>query len=167
MNLANAKLDLDAFRQMTLRAYTSALDIKDGLACLPLRPFLDQEWEQLPHDVMTSDSNWDPTVLDNHISNGDTWIKDVISITPRNNKVFEQFGNYNQCTIATYKSLSDPIFFDANLFDKDYLHFFDADTFDNHDHDEVILQCMEHAISSAKETNHHQHPGTQLLVPET
>ena len=116
---------------------------------------------------MTSDNDWDPTALDNHISNGDTWIKDINSVTPGNNKILNQFGEYNQRTIATNRCNGDPKFFDANLFDKDDLHFFDADTFDNHDHDEVVLQCMEHAISSAKKpiTANLQRPNYSSLRP--
>ena len=147
--------------------YTFPLDIKDGLAYLPLRPFSDQEWEQLPHVVMTSDDDWDPTALDSQISNGNTWIKDINSVSPGNNKIFNQFGDYNQRTIATHRCNGDPIFFDTNLFDKDDLHFFDADTFDNHNHDEVVLQCMEHAISSAKKpiTANVQTPNYSSLRP--
>ena len=99
---------------------------------------------------MTSDYDWDPIVLDNHISTGNTWIKYIESITPGNNKVFHQFGEYNQHKIATHKTHSDPIFFDANLFDTADLHFFDADTYGNIDHNGVILQCKEHVVSSAK-----------------
>ena len=116
---------------------------------------------------MTSDDDWDPTALDSQISNGNTWVKDINSVTPGNNKIFNQFGDYNQRTIATHRCNGDPIFFDTNLFDKDDLHFFDADTFDNNNHDEVILQCMEHAISSAKKpiTANVQTPNYSSLRP--
>ena len=147
--------------------YTLPLDIKDGLAYLPLRPFSDQEWEQLPHVVMTADDEWDPTILDNHISTSNTWIQDIESLTPGNNKVFNQFGDYTQRTVATHMLHNNPIFFDTNIFDNDDLHFFDADTFDNVDHDEVILQCMEHAVSSPKKpvTTKTQTPNYSSLRP--
>jgi hypothetical protein len=29
-----------------------------------MRPHTDQEWEELPHVLLTEDANWDPTHLD-------------------------------------------------------------------------------------------------------
>ncbi len=51
------------------------LDFKSGLACLPLRPHTDKEWEQLPHVVLTSDVDWDPSVLDNTLTDDDEWLQ--------------------------------------------------------------------------------------------
>ena len=31
---------------------------------MTLRPYTDQEWLELPHVVLTSDTEWDPTCLD-------------------------------------------------------------------------------------------------------
>ena len=129
--------------------YTFPLDITDSLAYLQLRPFSDKEWEELPHVVMTSDKEWDPGILDNHISSKNDWVDNIESITPGNNKSFNQVGDYTQRTAATHNMKHDNIFFDANIFDHDDLHFFDADTYTDIDHEDTILQCMEHAITSA------------------
>ena len=40
------------------------LDILHGLPYMSIRPFKDAEWEVLPHVIMTSDEEWDPSVLD-------------------------------------------------------------------------------------------------------
>ena len=40
------------------------LHIRHGLAYLDMRPYTDDEWESLPHVVMTSDVDWDPGLLD-------------------------------------------------------------------------------------------------------
>ena len=40
------------------------ISIKNGLPCIPLRPCTDAEWDTLPHIIVTSDLDWDPTVLD-------------------------------------------------------------------------------------------------------
>ena len=49
------------------------LDIVNGLPRLPLRPFMDSEWDSLPHIHVTMDKDWDPTVLDHHISDKEAW----------------------------------------------------------------------------------------------
>ena len=54
--------------------YTFPLDICDGLPYLSMRPFTDQEWKDLPHVIMTSDTDWNPNILDNTISTTNTWI---------------------------------------------------------------------------------------------
>jgi len=40
------------------------LHVRHGLAYLDMRPYTDDEWESLPHVVMTSDVDWDPGLLD-------------------------------------------------------------------------------------------------------
>jgi hypothetical protein len=45
---------------------TKTLDpfnIKYGLACKHIRPYTDQEWDNLPHVILTSEIEWDPSVL--------------------------------------------------------------------------------------------------------
>ena len=32
-----------------------------------MRPYTDQEWEDLPHVIMTSDVDWDPSQLDHNL----------------------------------------------------------------------------------------------------
>ena len=41
---------------------------------MPLQPCTDDEWETLPHVILTSDKDWDPTSLDceENLVN-DTW----------------------------------------------------------------------------------------------
>ena len=81
--------------------YSFPLDICDGLPYLPMRPFTDEEWKNLPHVVMTSDTDWNPNILDSTISNTDTWTEDT-NIPPGNNKAFDSEGNYQHRTIATH-----------------------------------------------------------------
>ena len=56
---------------VTNDGYALPLDIINGLPYLPMRPYTDHEWETLPHVVLTSDVDWDPTVLDNITSDTD------------------------------------------------------------------------------------------------
>ena len=50
------------------------ISIRNALPCTPLRPCNDYEWENLPHVILTSDKDWDPTSLDCEENLGnDTW----------------------------------------------------------------------------------------------
>jgi hypothetical protein len=51
-------------RIQTLDGYIIPLSIKDGLARLSIRPYTDHEWDNLPHVILTSELEWDPSVLD-------------------------------------------------------------------------------------------------------
>jgi hypothetical protein len=64
----------------TIDGYIFPLDFCDGLPYLPLRPYTDDEWDNLPHVLMTSDQDWDPTTFDNTISNNDKWYDAIFSL---------------------------------------------------------------------------------------
>jgi hypothetical protein len=55
-------------RLTTLNGYVIPLIIKDGLACLDIRPHTDHEYETLPHVFLTSEIEWDPTVLEHEFT---------------------------------------------------------------------------------------------------
>jgi hypothetical protein len=50
-------------RIQTLDGHIIPLSIKDGLACLAIRPYTDREWDNLPHVILTSEMEWDPLSL--------------------------------------------------------------------------------------------------------
>jgi hypothetical protein len=60
-------------RIKTLEGYVHPLNIRNGLAHAIMRPFMDEEWETLPHVIWTSDEEWDPTVLDHEIADDEAW----------------------------------------------------------------------------------------------
>ena len=59
-------------RIKTQDGYVHPLDIKNGLPYIPMRPYTDEEWDTLPHVEWTSDIDWDPTILDQTITNKET-----------------------------------------------------------------------------------------------
>jgi hypothetical protein len=71
------------------------LDIINGLPHLRMAPNTDKEFEELPHVVLTSSAEWDPTVIDHVLSTEDNWyntikrLDDGLLKTP-----FDEFGNY-------------------------------------------------------------------------
>ena len=40
---------------------------------MTMQPYTDNKWDNLPHLVLTSDTDWDPSVLDNTIDDNETW----------------------------------------------------------------------------------------------
>ena len=74
--------------------YTIPLDIKEGLAYLKLRPPTDRELETLNYVVMmTSDTEWDPSVLDSIISDDPNWPKTIDDIgSGRIHEAFDEQG---------------------------------------------------------------------------
>lgn len=99
------------------------LNIRNGLAYLDMRPYTDAEWNTLPHVVMTSDVDWDPTILDGEFPASPTSDdNEVLDATTYDNQTaFDAFGNYRYGTIvASAHVLRDyPVIAQVLLPDKD------------------------------------------------
>ena len=73
------------------------LDIINGLPYLKMHPNSDQEFEELPHVILTAGTDWDPTVIDHTLTDKEDWydtladLNDGIISTP-----FDEFGNYRK-----------------------------------------------------------------------
>jgi hypothetical protein len=82
-------------RLTTWDGYIIPLLIRDGLARLDIRPHTDHEYETLPHVFLTSEVEWDPTVLDHEFTDESQWgednpaIVDLISAS-----AYDEFGLY-------------------------------------------------------------------------
>ena len=53
--------------------YVLPLDIINGLPYLKMSPHTDKEWGELPHVILTSGDIWDPSVLDNTLTDQEDW----------------------------------------------------------------------------------------------
>jgi len=75
--------------------------MKDGLPYINLRPYTDNEWDNLPHMVLTGDTDWDPGILDCNYEDNDTW-HDALSkpLTALPNPHFDEFGDYCKCILV-------------------------------------------------------------------
>ena len=75
--------------------YVLPLDIINGLPYLKMHPNTDDEFQSLPHVILTSGSDWDPSVIDKTISDQDDWynmvkeVHDGLIKTP-----FDEYGRY-------------------------------------------------------------------------
>ena len=81
----------------TIEGYIIPLDIVHGLAYMQMRPYSDQEWDELPHIVFTSDVDWDPDEVDMLLENDKSWYDSQPDVNHGNDydfTVFDQKGNY-------------------------------------------------------------------------
>jgi hypothetical protein len=88
----------------TLDGYVIPLNFINGLPYMPIRPYTDSEREKLPHVILTSDVEWDPSIADHTLTDDETWF-DAVSDQPDNGYKFQPFderGNYrNHETVVT------------------------------------------------------------------
>jgi hypothetical protein len=79
--------------------YAIPINVKDGLPYVQVRPYTDEEWDTLPHVILTSDVDWDPTVLDHNLDDDDKWFDAVSDLqTDPTTNLFDEFGNYRKRT---------------------------------------------------------------------
>jgi hypothetical protein len=84
-------------RIQTLDEYINPLSIKDGLACLCIRLYTDHEWDNLPHGILTSELEWEPSVLDVDFKEDEHWGE-----VPELDSSFDEFGDYKQHVIVQH-----------------------------------------------------------------
>jgi hypothetical protein len=71
----NHSIKIDGGRQQltTPDGYVISINVRHGLPSITMRPFTNEEFEELPHVLWTSEDDWDPTSLDSIISNDPNW----------------------------------------------------------------------------------------------
>ncbi len=79
----------------TLDGYMIPLEVKNGLPRLRICPYTDTEWESLPHIILTSELEWDPSVLDHAHNQDDHWYDAVSELDAKPHaNLFNEFGEY-------------------------------------------------------------------------
>lgn len=120
--------------------YVHPLNIKNGLPYVSMRPYTDDEWEELPHVVWTSDVEWNPSVLDHEIEDEDEWYD---AITDMQEGIiqspFDEFGNYRKREVD--------------------LHFFDAEQ------PPTIDDVIDHAVFAGAHETKTKEPDYEALRP--
>ena len=98
-------------QRIVIDGYQLPLDFKNGLPYLSCRKPSVEELSSLPHIIMTSDVDWDPSMYDNVMDDiekfHDTTAHD------HDDENFDQYGEYRHRTIATHTTLPEEEFFDA------------------------------------------------------
>ena len=98
-------------QRILMDGYQIPLDFHNGLPYLQCRPPTPDDLDTLPHVIMTSDVDWDPSSYDNVIEDMHHFYDakiDTVSDSP-----FDAHGNYRHRTIATHTLLGESEYFDA------------------------------------------------------
>jgi hypothetical protein len=111
----------------------SPLSILDGLLYLGMRPYTDVEHESLPYVILTSDVDWDSSLLDFDLDDNDDRY-DAILNNMNQSELFDAFGDYKGCT-AELEVASANTWFDTVTLDQ-YVRV---------QLEEATIVCSEHA----------------------
>jgi hypothetical protein len=80
----------------TPNGYAFPVDVIDGLAYLKCCTYTDEEFQSLPHVIMTSNVVWEPSILDCTISSDDKWHNSVLDLGRSYSSPCDEFGRYKQ-----------------------------------------------------------------------
>ena len=98
-------------QRILMDGYQIPLDFHNGLPYLLCRAPTENEVNTLPHVIMTSDVEWDPSIYDNVIDDMAQFYdaeSEEVHHSP-----FDMQGNYRHRTVATHSILGEQEFFDA------------------------------------------------------
>jgi hypothetical protein len=93
INNHSIKIDGGRQRLTTPDGYVIPIDVKRGLPYITMRPFTDEEFEELPHILWTSEDDWDPTSFDSVISDDPNWYA-VEPSPPLPNPMYDEYGEF-------------------------------------------------------------------------
>ena len=98
-------------RILTVDGYEMPLAIRNGLPYLNIRPFTDHEFDTLPSVVMTSDTDWDPSVLDCDPNDVPKTLGPLRNVPPERpiHENFNQFGEYIDRYVVTSTDITDAV----------------------------------------------------------
>jgi hypothetical protein len=98
-------------RIQTNDGYAIPINIKDGLPYVQIRPYTDEEWDALPHVILTSNMDWDPTVLDHTRDDDDKWFDAVSDLqNDLTTNLSDEFRNYRKHSVVVEENAT---FFDT------------------------------------------------------
>jgi hypothetical protein len=104
----SAKVTNGKQRISTPDGYTIPINIRSGLPYISMRPYTDAEWSTLPHVILTADTDWDPSIIDNEIDDDETWYDAQTDIPDGSTgALFDKYGEYRKSTVVTHTLLSD------------------------------------------------------------
>jgi hypothetical protein len=98
INDHSIKIDGGRQRLTTPDGYVISIDVRHGLPYITMRPFTDEEFEELPHVLWTSEDDWDPTSLDSVISDDPNWYEAEPS-PPLPNRMYDEYGEFRGCVL--------------------------------------------------------------------
>ncbi|EEC51029.1 predicted protein [Phaeodactylum tricornutum CCAP 1055/1] len=109
-------------RIVTLDDYIIPLHIRQGLPYMDMRCPTDAEFTSLPHVILTSDVDWDPSVLDNEIDLATDWY-DTVQDLPHyhmSNRVLTTWANISIVIFRFVTLATMPLTHEIQRNDHDY-----------------------------------------------
>ena len=133
VNDRSRRIDVHGQLIITPDGFEFPLHIRNGLPYMDLRPYTDHEWDTYPHVVMTSDVDWDPSILDGDFPlTGEEVFYEASAYDNGTN--FDVHGNYRKGTIVASARviyddpiLSSTVLPDTLLVAQDFDHHHDVD----------------------------------------
>jgi hypothetical protein len=102
---------------MTLDGYVIPIYIISGLPYVHMHLYTHEEWETLPHVILTADINWDPSVLDHMMEDDEHWYAAICNLEQSPyTSMFDEEGNYLGCVIIQHAKVvcHELTFYDAS-----------------------------------------------------
>ena len=91
----NQKLQKGKQCLTTPEGYVIPMNFINGLPYIPIRPFSKNEWDTLAHVVLSSDTEWDPSILDSNITDNEMAMKSCdINPTQHDNTAYARIAEY-------------------------------------------------------------------------
>jgi hypothetical protein len=102
VNDHSIKIDGGRQRLTTPDGYVIPIDVRRGLPYITMRPFTDEEFEELLHVLWTSEDDWDPTSLDSVISDDPNWYESEPS-PPLPDPIHDEYGEFRGCVLINQR----------------------------------------------------------------
>jgi hypothetical protein len=88
-------------RIRTHDGYIIPLSMDRGLPRMCIRPYTDDEFEKLPHVILTNELEWDPSVLDFDPQGREDWYNTLNHVEDNDvTNIFNEFGEYRQRVVV-------------------------------------------------------------------
>mmetsp|Transcript_5060 Transcript_5060/g.7748 ORF Transcript_5060/g.7748 Transcript_5060/m.7748 type:complete len:190 (-) Transcript_5060:2526-3095(-) len=74
---------------------------------MPLRPYTDKEFQELPHVILTSPDKWVPTCMDSDPTTEDEWFDTFENVSDfQRDSPFDEYGEYKRNTVLNYHHIA-------------------------------------------------------------
>ena len=149
------RIDNNGQRIITNDGFEFPLHVRQGLPYLDMRPYTDHEWNTYPHVIMTSDVDWDPSILDGEfpLTHGQEEFFDAS--TYDNGTNFDAYGTYRKGTIVASARtvMDDPILQGTALPNEMLVTHEYPDDVELHDVMEKVATAANHSPHSDEQPN--------------
>jgi hypothetical protein len=136
-----------AQRITTPGGYIISINVTSGLPYIQQRPCTDDEYTRHPHVFLTSNANWDPSVLDHDADDDIQWYNAMTDEAPEIDPVFDEFGNVRGTILINRATLTD--------------HFLDT----QHELEDFVIPTNAIKFESHERNIVHREPNYERLCP--